>query len=50
MPEGTWLARMLAPKLWMLIAVVLALGNGMAWAIWAMLSEGENNRNPVAAV
>ena len=40
MPEGSWLARMLARNPWMLIAIVRALGNRMAWAIWAMLGEG----------
>ena len=48
MPEGSWLARMLARKPRMLVAIALA--NRMARAIWAMLSKGEDYRDPVAAV
>jgi transposase len=44
-PEGSWLARMLARKPPMLVAVALA--NKMARGIWAMLTKQENYRNPV---
>ena len=47
MPEGCWLARMLARKPRMVVAIALA--NKMARAIWAMLSKGEDYRNPAAA-
>ena len=47
MPEASWLARMLARKPRMLVAIALA--NRMARAIWAMLSKGEDYRDPVAA-
>ena len=43
--EGSWLARMLERKPRMLVAVALA--NKMARAIWAMLTRGEDYRNPV---
>jgi transposase len=46
--EGSWLARMLARKPRMLVAIALA--NKMARAIWAMSTRGENFRGPVAAV
>jgi len=41
-PEGSWLARMLARKPRMLVAVALA--NKMARGIWAMLTKGEDYR------
>jgi|GEM_PF-15491 len=41
---GTWLARMLATKPRMLVAVALA--NKMARGIWAMLTRNENYRDP----
>src|SRR6056297_3296354 len=47
-PEGSWLARMLARKPRMLVAIALA--NKMARGIWAMSTRGENFRGPVAAV
>jgi len=47
-PKGTWLARMLARKPRMLVAVALA--NKMARAIWAMLTSNEDYRNPAPAV
>ena len=47
-PQGTWLARMLARKPRMLVAVALA--NKMARAIWAMLTRNEDYRNPAPAV
>lgn len=46
-PEGTWLARILARKPRMLVAVALA--NKMARAIWAMLTKTEDYRNPAQA-
>jgi transposase len=39
-PEGSWLARMLARKPPMLVAVALA--NKMARGIWAMITRQEN--------
>lgn len=45
-PEGSWLARMLARKPKMLVAITLA--NKMARAIWAMLSNEEDYRQPEA--
>ncbi len=42
---GTWLARMLARKPRMLVAIALA--NKMARAIWAMLTKQESYRDPV---
>lgn len=39
-PEGSWLARMLARKPRMLVAVALA--NKMARSIWAMLTKGKD--------
>lgn len=46
-PEGTWLARMLARKPKMLVAVALA--NRMARTAWALLRKGEYYRDPVMA-
>ncbi len=43
-PEGSWLARMLARKPRMLVAIALA--NRMARAIWAMSTKKENYRDP----
>src|SRR6204780_214991 len=43
--ENSWLARMLDRKPRMLVA--LALANKMARGIWAMLTKGENYRDPV---
>ena len=42
--QGSWLARLLARKPRMVVAVALA--NKMARSIWAMLSEGEDYRDP----
>jgi len=42
--EGTWLARMLARKPRMVVAIALA--NKMARGIWAMLTKGEGYRDP----
>jgi transposase len=42
---GSWLARMLARKPRMLVAIALA--NKMARTIWAMLTKQENYRDPV---
>lgn len=44
--EGSWLARMLERKPKMLVAIALA--NKMARPIWAMLTRGEDYRDPVA--
>lgn len=46
--NGSWLARMLAKKPRMLVAVALA--NKMARKIWAMLTKQENYRDPAVAV
>lgn len=46
-PEGSWLARILARKPRMLVAVALA--NKMARAIWAMLTKTEDYRVPAQA-
>ena len=43
--ENSWLAHMLGRKPRMLVA--LALANKMARGIWAMLTKGENYRDPV---
>lgn len=43
-PEGSWLARMMAKKPRMLVAIALA--NKMARGIWAMLTKQEDYRNP----
>jgi len=45
-PEGSWLARMLARKPKMLVAVALA--NRMARTAWALMRKGEDYRDPVA--
>ncbi|MEM9146272.1 MAG: IS110 family transposase [Pseudomonadota bacterium] len=46
-PEGSWLARMLAKKPRMLVAVALA--NRMARMAWALMRKGEDYRDPAAA-
>lgn len=46
--DDSWLARMLAKKPRMLVAIALA--NKMARAIWAMLAKGENYRVPALAM
>ncbi len=46
-PEGSWLARMLAKKPRMLVAVALA--NRMARVAWALMRKGEDYRDPAAA-
>ena len=46
-PDGSWLARMLARKPRMLVAIALA--NRMARSVWAMLTKQERYRDPVAA-
>jgi transposase len=43
-PEGTWLARMLAKKPRMLVAVALA--NRMARVAWAVMRKDEDYRGP----
>ena len=43
-PEGSWLARMLARKPKMLVAVALA--NRMARTAWALMRKGEDYRDP----
>ena len=45
---GSWLARMLARKPRMLVAVALA--NKMARAIWAMITYKRDYQEPAAAV
>ncbi|SFQ26917.1 IS110 family transposase [Tranquillimonas alkanivorans] len=45
--EGSWLARMLARKPKMLVAIALA--NRMARQLWAMMTKGEDFRDPVSA-
>ena len=45
--EGSWLARMLARK--PRVVVAIALANKMARSAWAMLVKQENYRDPVAA-
>jgi transposase len=45
-PEASWLARMLACKPRMVVAIALA--NKMARSVWAMLVKQENYRDPVA--
>jgi transposase len=42
--EGSWLARMMAKKPRMLVAIALA--NKMARGIWAMLTKQEDYRDP----
>lgn len=46
--QGTWLARMPAKKPRMLVA--FALANKMARRIWAMLTKGEDYRDPALAM
>ncbi len=46
-PDGSWLARMLARKPKMLVAVALA--NRMARTAWALLRKGEDYRDPAIA-
>lgn len=46
-PEGSWLARMLARKPKMLVAVALA--NRMARTAWALLRKEEDYRDPAMA-
>ena len=46
-PNGSWLARMLARKPRMLVAVALA--NKMARQLWAMLTKNEDYRAPAQA-
>jgi transposase len=46
-PEGSWLARMLAKKPRMLVAVALA--NRMARVAWALMRKEENYRDPATA-
>lgn len=45
--EGSWLARILARKPKMLVAIALA--NRMARQLWAMITKGEDFRDPVSA-
>ena len=45
--EGSWLARMMARKPRMVVAIALA--NKMARSVWAMLVKQENYRDPMAA-
>jgi transposase len=47
-PEGSWIARLLARKPRMIVAIALA--NKMARTIWAVQSHGEDYRNPTVAV
>jgi transposase len=47
-PDGTWLARMLARKPRMLVAVALA--NRMARVAWAVMRKEENYRGPAAVM
>lgn len=47
-PERSWLARMLATKPRMLVAIALA--NKMARAIWAMLTKREDYREPTQMI
>jgi hypothetical protein len=47
-PETSWLARMVARKPWMLLAIALA--NKMARTIWALLTKNEDYRVPAQAV
>jgi len=46
-PEGSWLARMLAKKPRMLVAIALA--NKMARSLWAMMTKMEPYREPAVA-
>ena len=45
--EGSWLAKMLASKPRMLVAIALA--NKMARQLWAMLTKNEDYRDPPLA-
>ena len=45
-PEGSWLARMLARKPKMLVAVALA--SRMARTAWALMRKGEDHGDPMA--
>ena len=45
-PESSWLGRMLIRKPRMVVAIALA--NKMARMIWAMLTKGEDYRDPMA--
>ena len=47
-PDGSWLARMIARKPRMLVAIALA--NKMARTIWAILAKNEDYRVPAQAV
>lgn len=47
-PEGSWLARMMAKKPRMLVAIALA--NKMARTIWAMLTKQEDYREPATGL
>ena len=47
-PEGSWLARMIAKKPRMLVAIALA--NKMARTIWAMLTKQEDYREPATGL
>ncbi len=47
-PESSWLARMMARKPRMLVAIALA--NKMARTIWAMLTKNQDYRDPAQAV
>ncbi len=46
-PDGSWLARMLARKPKMLVAIALA--NKMARQLWAMMMKNEDYRDPALA-
>lgn len=46
-PAGSWLARRMARKAHMLVAIALA--NKMARQIWAMLNKQEAYRDPAQA-
>jgi transposase len=47
-PETSWLARMVARKPWMLLAIALA--NKMARTIWALPTKNEDYQVPAQAV
>lgn len=47
-PESSWLARMMARKPRILVAIALA--NKMARQIWAMLTKNEDYKNPMLVV
>ena len=46
-PEGSWLARMLAGKPRRLVA--MAMANRMARIVWALMTKKESYRDPVTA-